>query len=181
MQRGYRRLAVLVLAAVIVVVNGLAVAQSSSKHAYVNLIAVLPESLGVAVNPQSVGGLSLAVGGAAPGNIAGSVTISWALLPGRAEVAAWALVSGASGVLLAVAVDSGGNPFADAWPSSLPDRIPLTKPSLPLKLAATNLTQLGRTGAHTLDLPLAIQQIPAPVLPQDPAGSVVRIQVQAVP
>ncbi len=78
-------------------------------------------------------------------------------------------------------MDLGGNPFADGSAGFPGYRIPVSNPTLHLKIDSMKLTQLGRTSTNTVDLPLEINEIRAPLLLQDPGAGTVEIQVQALP
>jgi hypothetical protein len=181
MQTQYKFLTVLALAGIVLFTQGRMAAQPNSKPATVTLIAVMPERLSLGVNPKAILSSSLALNSSPGTETAASITTSWSLLPGRAQVVIWAHVVDSSPVLLASAMDLGGNPFADGSAGFPGYRIPASNPTLHLKIDSTNLTQPGRTSTNTVDLPLEINEIPAPLLPQDPAAGTVKIQVQALP
>lgn len=165
------------LAGMNVGINTLAAAQRTSKAGHVSLVAVMPERLTLTANTDSVDSI-LTIG-----NVDGSATVvnlttSWALLPGRAQVATSAHLMNATPILLATAMDFGINPFTtESW--SVP-QFSLARHDRHFQIARQQLSNISRTGTNTVKLLQAMEEVKPPLLSDLPSGTL-KIQVDAVP
>jgi hypothetical protein len=169
---------ILVLGIVIASATAPAAAQKTSRASQVTLVATMPETLMLSLNPGDPAHFTVATNtNANPGNTA-SATTTWSLKPGRAKVVTVAYFKDpAAPVLIAVAT-----PLAISLPSdsslggTLPFEFHMHVPVSSMQVHSMTIMETQRAGANTNSLPTSNSPEQTPDSPPDTSGGTLKIQ-----
>src|SRR5437016_2679226 len=183
MENRFKLMRKLILALMLASTSMFTTAQVVSKAAHVTIIAIMPETLSLSINVNSLAySVSAASAPEKPG-VAVDVTTAWSLMPGRNKVATLATMNhGSTPVIVSTAlpVGVGHFPHEQFQDTSMRRGFAIGPSVSSTQMTGTRLTDTNRRGASTAALPDSMDPAQPQQSPANIPSQILRIQVQPV-